>query len=213
MKKSLCLIFILIFSFSFIAINAFAANNISTDTAINDMKLDDTTVQDGISPSYSLDENPLTLDVLLPAIELEPNNADYYKEAAPLLAGANDKGIIVFSEGKQIDFGKYDNVTPTIDSGRTLIPIRAIAESLGATVSYDDSSKTATISLSGKQMLLTIGSSTAKVGNSNITLDVPAQSINSRIVVPLRFVSENFGETVDFIPYSNDLKVIAVYTK
>ena len=79
---------------------------------------------------------------------------------------------------------------PTIVSGRTLVPLRAIFEALGATVDWDAETKTATGTRDDTTVVIQIGSTTAFVNNEPKELDVPAQIINSRTMVPARFVSE-----------------------
>ncbi len=79
---------------------------------------------------------------------------------------------------------------------RTLVPIRGIFESLGAEVLWDEPSQTATGSLGGKTVSLAIGSTTANVNGVETTLDVPAQLINDRTMVPVRFIAEGLGANV-----------------
>ncbi|MBC7960491.1 MAG: copper amine oxidase N-terminal domain-containing protein, partial [Vallitaleaceae bacterium] len=45
---------------------------------------------------------------------------------------------------------------------------------------------------------MTIGSSTATFNNLPIQLDVPAQMIGGRTFVPVRFIADNLGKTVDW---------------
>ena len=87
---------------------------------------------------------------------------------------------------------------PIIVEGRTLVPLRAIFEGLGASVEWDDATKTATGIKDGKEIKITINNTTAFVDGSAVTLDVPAQIVNSRTLVPVRFISESLGEKVDW---------------
>lgn len=79
---------------------------------------------------------------------------------------------------------------PVIVNSRTLVPVRAIFESLGATVEWDAETRTATGTLGDTVVVMQIGNTTAYVNGEAKTLDVPAQIINSRTMVPARFVSE-----------------------
>lgn len=45
---------------------------------------------------------------------------------------------------------------------------------------------------------MTIGSSTMQKDGKDITLDVPAQLINDRTLVPVRAIAEAFGCNVDW---------------
>lgn len=82
---------------------------------------------------------------------------------------------------------------PTVVDGRTLVPVRAIFEAIGATVEWDNDTRTATGYRDGVIVSIQIGSSTAYVNGEARTLDVPAQIINNRTMVPARFISEAMG--------------------
>ena len=92
---------------------------------------------------------------------------------------------------------KFDQ-TPIIENGRTLVPLRAIFEALGAEVGWDGATQTVTASKADIQISLQIGSNKMHVNDDIKTLDVPAQLINSRTLVPVRAISEAFGCKVDW---------------
>ncbi|MBE7052676.1 MAG: hypothetical protein E7391_00170 [Ruminococcaceae bacterium] len=87
---------------------------------------------------------------------------------------------------------------PVLTEGRTLVPVRAIFEALGAKVEWDDITKTATGVLGETKIEIQINNKVAKVNGKDITLDVPAQIVNSRTLVPVRFISESLGAKVDW---------------
>lgn len=90
-----------------------------------------------------------------------------------------------------VDTNKIEtDVPPTAINGRTLVPVRAIFEALGATVSWDQDTQTATGIRGETTVQIQIGSETAYVNGEAKTLDVPAQAIDGRTMVPARFVSE-----------------------
>lgn len=93
-----------------------------------------------------------------------------------------------------IDTAKIEtDVPPAVVNGRTLVPVRAIFESLGATVTWDQETKTATGTRDDVTVIITINDTTAYVNGEAKTLDVPAQLINNRTMVPARFISEAMG--------------------
>jgi len=104
------------------------------------------------------------------------------------------KGIIptVFYNGKKI---KFDQI-PVIDNGRTLVPLRAIFETFGAKVSWDEKTKTVTATKDDTEIKLTVDKTTAYKNGNAIKLDVPAKIINGRTLVPVRFVSDCFNANV-----------------
>jgi len=88
--------------------------------------------------------------------------------------------------------------TPLTINGRTLLPLRTVFESMGATVNYDNATKTVTATRKENTVKLTIGNATAYINDEAVTLDVAAMSWNSRTYIPLRFVGEAFGATVNW---------------
>ncbi len=86
----------------------------------------------------------------------------------------------------------YD-VMPVIENGRTLVPMRAIFEALGAEIKWDDATKTVTGTKGDVSVVLTIGNTLAKVNEKEVTLDVPAKIVSDRTMVPVRFISESLG--------------------
>jgi len=90
---------------------------------------------------------------------------------------------------------KFD-VPPVIKEGRTLIPVRAISEGFGAEVAWDAETKTVTITKGDITITLKLDDRTATVNGQEVTLDVPAELMNGRTVVPLRFIAESLGLTV-----------------
>lgn len=88
------------------------------------------------------------------------------------------------------------DVPPRIIEGRTLVPLRGIFEQLGATAQWDQSTLTATMTRGDSIVKVTIGSQTAWVNGEKKTLDVPAQLISSRTLVPVRFIAEALGAQV-----------------
>lgn len=97
--------------------------------------------------------------------------------------------IQVLLDGQPLKFEQ----PPVIIEGRTLVPMRGIFEELGASVFWDETSREVTGALNGKIIKLKIGSKTGYVNGVAVTLDVPAQIVNSRTLVPIRFVSESLG--------------------
>jgi len=87
---------------------------------------------------------------------------------------------------------------PIIKNSRTLLPIRAIVEALGGTVSWEATERKVTVSLGSTTIELWIGKPTAKVNGIDTLIDaanskVVPEIINGRTMLPLRFVTENLG--------------------
>jgi len=115
----------------------------------------------------------------------------------PALA-AEDQPISVQIDGKLQQFEQ----PPVIVNDRTLVPLRAIFEVLGARIDWDSKTQTVTAAkLKAKlRIILTIGKDSAEVNGESLTLDLKAQLINGRTMVPLRFVSQALGAKIDWVP-------------
>ena len=80
---------------------------------------------------------------------------------------------------------------PYIDSNnRTMVPIRAISEALGAEVGWDPAGYEVTISRDKLTVKLAIGSNTAAVNGIETTMDTEPVIRNDRTMIPVRYVGE-----------------------
>lgn len=100
----------------------------------------------------------------------------------------------------------YD-VMPVIESGRTLVPMRGIFEALGAVVGWDETTKSVIGVKDDTAVVLQIDNASAWINGKKVTLDVPAKLINSRTMVPARFVAEALGCSVDWDEASRTVAV------
>jgi len=85
---------------------------------------------------------------------------------------------------------------PIIENDRTLVPVRAIFEAMGATVDWNQETKTVTSSLDGTTVVMVVDNKNMTVNGAFKTLDVPPKIIGERTLVPARAVAEGFGGTV-----------------
>jgi heme-binding NEAT domain protein len=100
----------------------------------------------------------------------------------------------VILDGRDLSF----DVPPMIENGRTLVPLRAIFEALGAKVDWDGATQTVTAAKGQTVVKLTIGNTAAFVNDQPVNLDVPGKIVDNRTLVPLRFVSESLGADVQW---------------
>jgi len=85
---------------------------------------------------------------------------------------------------------------PFIFQGRTYVPVRIISEALGAAVDYQAATKTVTVTLGGKVIVMMIDNPNATIDGKTVLLDAPPTIRQGRTFVPLRFISEAFGAEV-----------------
>lgn len=88
------------------------------------------------------------------------------------------------------------DVPPVIENGRILVPMAAIFRSMGATVEWNQSTRTVTAVRGTTKVILPINSYTPTVNGTVWKLDVPAKIVGNRTLAPLRFVGEALGGTV-----------------
>ncbi|MDY8116810.1 copper amine oxidase N-terminal domain-containing protein [Paenibacillus polymyxa] len=116
-------------------------------------------------------------------------------------ASATRANVTVQVDGKNVTF---PDAKPYVEQSRVLIPVRFVSESLGAKVDYKKETtgnkvnRTIIITQSDKTVHMNVNSDKVLVGDKIITLDVPARLQQERVYVPLRFVSEALGATVDW---------------
>ncbi|MBQ4159653.1 MAG: DUF2334 domain-containing protein [Clostridia bacterium] len=101
--------------------------------------------------------------------------------------------IRVVYNGEDVDFEKYDSVYPVIENGRTLIPIRALSETVGAEVGWIEATQKITITKNNTQIIMFLNNPNATANGETVVLDVPPATRSDRTMVPLRFASESLG--------------------
>jgi len=108
---------------------------------------------------------------------------------------------------------KTMDAAPVIMESRTLLPIRYVAEALGASVDWKPDEQKVTITFGGKTVELWIGQNSAKVDGNYKLIDpdnpsvVPIIIPPGRTMLPLRFIAENLGCKVD---WNDTLKEVTV---
>ncbi len=119
----------------------------------------------------------------------------------PTIASAQE--IRVYVDGRPMNF----DVPPTAIQGRVLVPLRGVFEQLGATVDFDARTQHIVAVRGSQSVELTLGSRQARVNDAPKLLDVAAFTINGRTMVPLRFVSESLGATVQWVEASRTILI------
>jgi hypothetical protein len=95
------------------------------------------------------------------------------------------------------------DVAPIIQNGYTLIPVRFMAYALGADVSWNPDTAEVTLTIPGSAQTITFA-----IGQTLPGMDIPAQIIDSRTMVPLRFISEFFGAIVTWDAVNGVVEVV-----
>ncbi|MDD4386127.1 MAG: copper amine oxidase N-terminal domain-containing protein [Bacteroidales bacterium] len=114
------------------------------------------------------------------------------------------KIVNVNNKKKQLD------TMPIIDAnaGRTLVPLRFIGEALGTEVEWVSATRQIVLTDTEKVIILWIDSHNTSVNGQTVQMDCPPRiMINDRTFVPLRFISEVLGATVDWDEETQEIKI------
>lgn len=110
------------------------------------------------------------------------------------LAFANESEISVYVEGQKVSF----DVPPQTINDRTMVPIRAIFEVMGATVNWDNATQTAICTKDNTVVKMTLNSKTEYINDVPYEMDVAPVIVDNRTLAPARYVAEAFGYFVNW---------------
>lgn len=111
--------------------------------------------------------------------------------------------VNVYVNNKYVEF----DVSPVIENGRALVPLRGVFEKIGAKVDWNKSLSEAVIKDDYNEIEMILGKDKVMVNGEVRTIDVPTRMINSRTFVPLRFITESLGHTVSWDSNSNSIYI------
>lgn len=138
----------------------------------------------------------------------ETVNGNITTEMREVIMSINNPIMTVNGEEREIDPGY--GTFPLIENGRTVVPIRAVAENLGGSVEWNNDTQTIEIYRGKNRVLFTVNSEIAYLNDEEYILDSPPIIINERTFVPIRFVSEGLGFDVE---WNENLQQITIRTK
>jgi hypothetical protein len=101
-------------------------------------------------------------------------------------------------------------VQPSIINGRTMIPIRAVASAFGISnngINWNNNGAV-TINNGSSQIVFNNNAQQASLNGTSYGLDVPAQIVNGRMMVPLRAISQMFHKNVQWYPNG---KIVSIH--
>lgn len=102
--------------------------------------------------------------------------------------------IEIWLDGKEL---KLD-VPPEVKNERTMVPIRAVAEAIGADVEWIQEERKVVMTRAGSTVTMTLDSATATVDGRAVGMDVAPYATEGRTLIPARYVAEFFGQKVDW---------------
>ncbi|MDO4300356.1 MAG: copper amine oxidase N-terminal domain-containing protein [Clostridia bacterium] len=105
---------------------------------------------------------------------------------------------------------EFNNQSPLIVEGRTLIPLRGVFEKLGYEITWEAETKTATFTKDGLSVKVAVNEEKFTVNDESVLLDVPAQIINGSMMLPLRAIGEAAGLEVN---WDSDSKTVSLVSR
>lgn len=128
------------------------------------------------------------------------------KEVVIVLFINNSMGFI---DDKRV----FLDAPPFIHQNRTVVPLRFIGEAFGATIDWNAAHRTITLDILSKdlQIVLIVDNKTAYVNGKKQELDIPPLIKNSRTFVPLRFIGETLGCSIEW--EASEQKITLVYSE
>jgi len=134
---------------------------------------------------------PATIAATPAAAAVRPATTNLVATASPKTSTAAPS-VLLNQQALQFE------VPPRIENGRTLVPLRAIFEAMGASVDWNSSTRTVTAKKGNTTVILPMGSTSPTVNGQPYKLEVAAKIVNDRTLAPLRFVGEAFGGQVNW---------------
>ena len=107
------------------------------------------------------------------------------------------------------------DIAPIITEGRTLLPIRYVTEPLGAVLDWEPVEKKVTIRIAGTNIELWVDKNTARVNGQERFIDplnskvVPIISASGRVMLPVRFITENLGYQIAWNQVTQTLTIVS----
>lgn len=102
--------------------------------------------------------------------------------------------INITVEGKRLEMP----VPPAIVENRLLVGARFVAEAVGAEVGWNPATRQVTITRRSDMVIITLNKKEALVNGKTVVMEVPAQVVSDRTLVPLRFIAEALGGAAEW---------------
>lgn len=113
----------------------------------------------------------------------------------------------VFLDGLPLSF----QTSPIIEEGFSLVPMRALFEAEGATITWNENTRTVTAVKDDTTVTYQIGDTFAYKNKERLELPIPGKIIDGFTMMPLRFISESLGNLVKWHDYSRSITISSVH--
>jgi hypothetical protein len=144
--------------------------------------------------------------VTLETVTGEITDSDIIGKRGYILMKIGDDTMNVNGEIKEIDPGR--GTAPILINDRTMVPIRAIIETIGGTAEWNESERKILLTANNHRIEMWIGRTDIRVGGAPAEMDVEPTIINDRTLLPLRFVAENIGCPIEWIGSTREIMIV-----
>lgn len=125
--------------------------------------------------------------------EKTDNNADILYDVIALYEGSS----VAYKKGETVSIDSTNsNIVPVVKDGRTMVPLRFVAETLGAQVEWNNKENTVYIKNNLDELKFVIGEKSFYKNGIKFDADTSAYVYEGRTFVPVRTVAEAFGKNV-----------------
>lgn len=110
--------------------------------------------------------------------------------------------------GAETEIDPGYGTAPMISGERTLVPIRAAIEALGGSVEWNEAAREVVLTMDSDVINLTIDSDAAYLNGEERILDTAPVVINGRTMLPIRFIAEGFGLSVEWDDAEQSITIV-----
>ncbi len=148
---------------------------------------------------------PWVLGLVSPSVAMAATSGTPVAQASATDFGGPPSGQIPILFNDRHVYAKPDALkqgrvlAALVRGGTIFVPLRSMFEQMGATVAYDSSSKTATVSKAGAEVKVTVGKPEVVINGESRPLDVAPIVYNGDVLVPVRVISEGMGAYVQWV--------------
>ena len=148
----------------------------------------------------------LALALAAPAAAAPPQPEE--DQALAALGGVPGQINVLFND-KCLSF---PDARPVIDHGRTMVPLRAVMEGMGAEVGYGHASRTVTVTGEAASFTHVVGTKTITLSDGAVVeMDVASYTDHNRTMVPVRFFSQVLGYDVSWARWDDTTQLVQVW--
>lgn len=140
-----------------------------------------------------------SLDKLISSPVFTAQEQADYRATLPAALSAYQNRVELYLDGRPLEM----DVEPEVRDQRIMVPVRAVAEALGADVNWVEETQQVVMTRANSTVVMTMGQTAAQVDGRTVEMDVAPYATQGRTLIPARYVAEFFGQNVT---WNNDIR-------